>query len=190
MARQPRIPQDVRRQVLTEAGYRCAVPTCRTILALDLHHILKVSEGGPNTADNLIALCPTCHALHHRKEIPQEAIRVWKGMLVTLNRAFDKDAMDMLLFLTLKEQEERPYGYTSECVMSCAGLINAGLVYTETFGDQEAPGGYLRSNSGADHLLRLTERGRMVVEAWRAGNVDALARALEQGAGPRDSNTE
>jgi hypothetical protein len=25
--------------VLTESGYRYAVPTCRTILALDMHHI-------------------------------------------------------------------------------------------------------------------------------------------------------
>ena len=32
--------------VLTEAGYRCAVPTCRGILALDLHHIWEVVAGG------------------------------------------------------------------------------------------------------------------------------------------------
>lgn len=31
--------------VLTEAGYRCAVPTCRGILALDMHHIWEVSAG-------------------------------------------------------------------------------------------------------------------------------------------------
>ncbi len=104
MARRSSIPQDVRREVLTEAGYRCAVPTCRTILLIDLHHTIPVSEDGHNTPDNLIALCPNCHALHHRGVISRESIRVWKGMLVTLNRAFDKDAMDMLLFLTRKEQ--------------------------------------------------------------------------------------
>ncbi len=189
MARRRSIPQDVRREVLTEAGYRCAVPTCRTILLIDLHHIIPVSEDGDNSPDNLIALCPNCHALHHRKEIPQEAVRVWKGMLVTLNLAFDKDAMELLLFLTRKEQEERPYGYTSECVMRCAGLINAGLVDTDTFWDEEASG-FLRSNSGADHTLRLTERGRLVVEAWKAGDKDALDRALAQGAGPQGGNTE
>lgn len=189
MARRSSIPQDVRREVLTEAGYRCAVPTCRTIFVLDLHHMDKVSDGGGNTADNLIALCPTCHGLHHRGAIPQEAIRVWKGMLVTLNRAFDKDAMEMLLFLTLKEQEERPYGFTSDCVMRCAGLINAGLVVTDTFWDQDETR-YLRSNSGADHTLRLTERGRLVVEAWKAGDKDALDHALAQGAGPKGGNTK
>jgi len=29
--------------VLTEAGYRCAVPTCRGILALDMHHVWEVA---------------------------------------------------------------------------------------------------------------------------------------------------
>lgn len=71
----------VRLAVLTEAGYRCAVPTCRTILAIDLHHLVWLSEGGPDDASNLLALCPTCHALHHRGEIPREALLIWKGTL-------------------------------------------------------------------------------------------------------------
>jgi hypothetical protein len=33
--------------VLTEAGYRCSVPTCRGILALDLHHVVPVPADGP-----------------------------------------------------------------------------------------------------------------------------------------------
>lgn len=182
----PSIPQDIRREVMTEAGYRCAVPTCRTILALDLHHILKVSEGGSNTADNLIALCPTCHALHHRKEIPQEAVRVWKGMLVTLNRAFDKDAMDLLFFLAL---EERPRGFTPSDVLRFASLIVAGLVSTREIG-QPSYGIRVGSYAGRDFHLDLTERGRMVLEAWKAGDKDALERALAQGAGPNGGNTE
>ena len=47
---------EVVREVLIEAGYRCAVPTCRTILALDLHHIEEVKDGGPNEPSNLLAL--------------------------------------------------------------------------------------------------------------------------------------
>jgi hypothetical protein len=58
MARAP-IPAALARDVLTEAGYRCALPTCRQILAIDLHHILEVREGGGNELHNLIALCPT-----------------------------------------------------------------------------------------------------------------------------------
>ena len=180
MAPRPAIPQDVRRAVLIEAGYRCAVPTCRTILAIDLHHMVKVANGGSNDADNLIAICPTCHALHHRGVIPDEALRVWKGMLVSLNRAFDKDAMDLLLFLAL---EDRPRGFTPSDVLRFAGLIVSGLATTGEIGQ---PSGGIRVGSfaGRDFIVELTDRGRMVVEAWKAGDREALDRALAEGAGP------
>lgn len=180
MTRRANIPQDVRREVLIEAGYRCAVPTCRTIGVVDVHHIVLVAEGGKNTADNLIALCPTCHAMHHRGAMPEEAIRVYKGMLVSLNQAFDKNASDLLLFLAL---ETRPRGFTSTDVLRFVGLIVAGLVCTSEMGQ---PKGGLRvgSYAGSDFTLDLTEQGRSVVEAWKHGNKDALDRALEEGAGP------
>lgn len=79
--RRKKIPKAIRLAVLAEAGYRCAVPTCGTILAIDLHHLAWVSEGGPGDATNLLALCPTCHALHHRGEIPREALSLWKANL-------------------------------------------------------------------------------------------------------------
>jgi hypothetical protein len=78
------IPQAIRDAVLTEAGYRCAVPTCHTTLAVDLHHMIEVKKGGDNTVENLIALCPTCHALYHRGSIPQKAIVQWKQRIVAL----------------------------------------------------------------------------------------------------------
>ena len=40
-----KLPVNTRVMVLAEAGYRCAVPTCRNILALDMHHIWEVSGG-------------------------------------------------------------------------------------------------------------------------------------------------
>jgi predicted restriction endonuclease len=85
--------------VLTESGYRCAVPTCRNILALDMHHIWEVSTGGSNDPSNLIALCPTCHALYHRGTIKADSIYAYKAMLVAITRAFDVEAIDRLLFL-------------------------------------------------------------------------------------------
>ncbi len=87
--------------VLTEGGYRCAVPTCRNILALDLHHIWEVSAGGGDGPENLVALCPTCHALYHRGTIAQDSIYAYKSMLVAIGRAFDLEAIDRLLFLEM-----------------------------------------------------------------------------------------
>jgi hypothetical protein len=85
------------RQVLIEAGYRCGVPTCRNILAIDLHHMEEVREGGGNQAANLLALCPNCHALYHRGTIPKEAIYAWKQVLVSLSAAFDLKTIDLML---------------------------------------------------------------------------------------------
>ncbi|HEU5377946.1 MAG TPA: HNH endonuclease signature motif containing protein [Ktedonobacteraceae bacterium] len=89
----------LKREVLTEAGYRCAVPTCRNILALDLHHINPVEEGGPNTLSNLLALCLTCHALYTRGIISREAIHAWKQLVMALSYAFNTEAISLLLFL-------------------------------------------------------------------------------------------
>jgi len=98
MARR-QIPSEIRRQVLHEAGYRCANPVCRMVLAINLHHLDQVSEGGDNTIDNLIALCPNCHTLHHQGNIPHESLRAWKILLVGLNEAFDRKSVDILLAL-------------------------------------------------------------------------------------------
>jgi hypothetical protein len=100
-----KIPQSIVNSVLIEAGYRCAVPTCRNILAIDMHHIIEVKDGGPNQSSNLLALCPTCHALYTRGTIPKEAINAWKTMLVALNHAFDQETISNLLFLYVVEKQ-------------------------------------------------------------------------------------
>jgi len=61
--------------------------------------MVEVQEGGGNTLSNLIALCPTCHALYTRGTISKDAIYAYKSTLVSLNAAFDRDAVDNLLFL-------------------------------------------------------------------------------------------
>src|SRR5437899_194166 len=97
------ISNNVLIQVLTEAGYRCAVPTCRNILAIDIHHMVEVAEGGSNGVGNLLPLCPTCHALFHRGTISRDSIYAWKSMLVSLSHAFDANTIDDLLFLSTPE---------------------------------------------------------------------------------------
>jgi hypothetical protein len=89
MNQRKHIPDSVRDAILREAGYRCAVPTCNIILAIDLHHIVEVGEGGGNEPSNLLALCPTCHALYHRGTISGESIRKWKARLVAMNNIID-----------------------------------------------------------------------------------------------------
>src|SRR5436853_5196339 len=116
----------IRDEVLREAGYKCANPTCRNILTLQLHHMVWVKDGGKNEANNLLALCGHCHDLHTQGHIPASAISHWKGILHALNHAFSKESMDLLLFLAKPSFEN--IWYTGDGVLRFAGLIAAGLV--------------------------------------------------------------
>lgn len=192
------IPEAVKRQVLMEAGYRCAVPTCRNIIALDIHHMVEVSKGGGNEPANLLVLCPLCHALYTRGEITEDAIRTWKGMLVALNHAFDNDSIDNLLFLYKTEHE--PLMLSGDGVLQFTHVVAAGLATYRSsvyYGPIE-PDPFLyslyASTSGPPspkpvprivYTVTLTRKGHLLVEAWMNGDAAALQRAL---AAPSDDD--
>ena len=162
------IPQAAALRVLTEAGYRCAVPTCRNTLAMDLHHIWQVSEGGKNDPANLVALCPYCHGLHHRGTIPAEAIYVYKALLVSLSQAFDLEGIDRLLFLS--KIKAKPLIVSGDGVLAFSRLIAADLA---SFSLQANNNGQLVTYS-----IRISERGRQLIEVWKSGNRGELAKLM------------
>lgn len=47
--------------ICVRASYRCENPWCRMAAALDAHHVVKRSQGGEDTRENLVALCRRCH---------------------------------------------------------------------------------------------------------------------------------
>ena len=162
------IPQKLRMQVLTESGYRCAVPTCRGILAMDLHHIWEVSAGGGNDLSNLIALCPTCHALHHRGTISTEAIYAYKAMLVAIGRAFDLESIDRLLFLYKFEKDFLVV--SGDGLLQFARLIAAQLATAE----QKVNNNWHIVN----YAINISDKGRLLVNAWEQGDRTRLKKAL------------
>lgn len=161
-----RLPIDLVTAILTESGYRCAVPTCRSILALDMHHIWEVEAGGPDEVSNLIALCPSCHALYHRGTIKQESVYAWKSMLVAIGRGFDVDAVDKLLFLAKLPPDQLVL--SGDGVLSFARLIAAGLAEF-----------YMKANNAwqlVSYMVRLTAKGRLFIDAWTQGDRAAFER--------------
>jgi len=154
--------------VFTESGYRCAVPTCRNILALDLHHIVEVKEGGPNELSNLLALCPTCHALHTRGKISRDSIHAWKGLLVALSQAFDTQAIDNLLFLD--KLKPRELLISGDGVLQFSRLIAADLASFR-----------FHARDGMTWIVyevSLTNKGKLLVDAWKRGDRQAVKTAL------------
>ena len=124
MAARKKLPISIQRMVLHESGYKCSNPTCRTIITLDLHHLAYVSKGGKNEAENLLALCPNCHSLHHKRHIPQDSLRTWKMLQISLNEAFDKRSIDLLLTI----HKQRRLDVSGEGVLDCASLISSEFV--------------------------------------------------------------
>jgi hypothetical protein len=155
-----KISTAIKTQILTEAGYRCAVPTCRELLLLQLHHIYQVSEQGKDEPDNLVALCPTCHAYYHAGHISRQAIFAYKSMLVAIHRGFDLESIDRLMFL--EPLAKNSLIVTGDSLLHFDRLIAAGLA---TFD--------MKSNNRdllVTYAVDLSPKGRMLIEAWRSGD--------------------
>jgi len=162
------LPAKTREAVLTEAGYRCAVPTCRTILTLDIHHIDEVSHGGGDVVLNLIALCPNCHRLYHTGTIPRDAIYAYKAMLVAISRAFDLDAVDRLLFLNACPKDFLIV--SGDGLLHFARVIAAGLATVE-----------LKANNNwqiVTYAVNISGKGKLIIDAWRQGDRARLSQVL------------
>jgi HNH endonuclease len=168
------IPGAITRQVLIEAGYQCGVPTCRNILAIDLHHIVEVSEGGGNEAANLLALCPTCHALYHRGTYSREAIYAWKQVLVSLSAAFDLETIDLMLFL-YKMRDDPRFIIRQDALLQFARLIGNDLAVFEWKQDT------INNMIFIGYRVSLSQKGQHLIEAWRKGDRNAVAEAMSPG---------
>lgn len=129
--------------------------------------MVEVSKGGGNEASNLLALCPTCHALFHRGVIKQASIYAWKSILVALSQAFDVHTIDDLLFLSLPETAE--LRLTSDGVLRFSRLVGSGLA-----GFQKVDAYW----SNPLFQVSLTEKGNQLVAAWKSGNSDEVIRVF------------
>jgi hypothetical protein len=188
MAKRRKISETIRQVVLLEAGYKCANPTCRHVLTLELHHIVWVKDNGGNQPDNLLALCPNCHSLHTTGHIPAQAILTWKSLLTSLGNP-NRAAVDLLLVLADEEarvgketdsaKAPPPFRFAGDALPTLAPLLTSGLV--------EISRRFLGANwfGGArpSFEVSLTERGRRLVAAWRAGSPEAIENALTQASG-------
>ena len=165
------IPKSVRLEVLHESGYMCANPICRQILTREIHHIEWVKDGGDNDASNLLPLCPNCHSLVTKGEIPEESVRQWKGLAIALNDAFGRKGIDLLLFLHSQRDSGVPMVFSGDGVLQFAQLITANLV---KIGSSSYTRGAPGLTAASSHQLALTSRGEHLVEAWSASDQRAF----------------
>ncbi|WP_157839114.1 HNH endonuclease signature motif containing protein [Streptomyces flavidovirens] len=76
----PAVPRQLARDLLVEAGHRCAIPTCRAT-TLELAHITPWAKTRAHDFDNTIALCPICHTRFDKGEIDRLSMLQYKAEL-------------------------------------------------------------------------------------------------------------
>lgn len=145
-------------------------------MTLEVHHIEALKNGGSDEPSNLVALCGNCHILVTRGDIPEESVRLWKGLLVALNDAFDRRSMDLLLFLHSHQDSGVPMVYSADGVLQFVPLIAAKLVKIGS--SSYTSGGRDGSVAASGHQLTLTPKGRTLVEVWSAGDQRAFERIV------------
>ena len=65
------ISNALERALMIEAGYRCAIPTCRTVQPLQIEHIEDYSKVQKHEFANMLVLCANCHGM--KGEGPRKA---------------------------------------------------------------------------------------------------------------------
>jgi len=145
------IPTEVKRAVLVEAGHRCAIPTCRATTT-EIAHIVPWADTQDNSFENLIALCPNCHArFDQKKEIDRLAVKMYKHNLSILNNRYGE--FERRLFEVLAKSGERVF------VLGVAGdLLVANAAKDGFFEDKHDPGinFEVKSDDGSSKIFAMT----------------------------------
>jgi hypothetical protein len=86
----PPIPRQLERELFIEAGYRCAIPTCRAVAPLEIDHIDDWARVQEHKFDNMIVLCANCHGRkgNKRGQLDRQALRQFKTNLGLLNHRY------------------------------------------------------------------------------------------------------
>jgi HNH endonuclease len=161
MAKRPAIPSDIERQVLVEAGHRCAIPVCRQV-PVEIAHITGWAKSRKHEFRNLIPLCPNCHARFDKGEIDRKSMLLYKRQLAVLNRRYGDLEIRVLQFFAA---EEAPEGITL--------LRDLEILLSHLIADDLLRVGEMSPDSDAlpRRAHQLTQAGREFVRSFFASNV-------------------
>lgn len=164
MDNRPTIPAPLRRQILVEAGHRCAIPTCRQT-PVELAHIIPWAKCQKHEFDNLIALCPTCHTRFDRGDIDKKSIEMYKQNLAVLNSRYGDYEQRVLQYFIDNPKTEYinlPFGQNTEILLMY--LMRDGLLINLP---EKRP--VTVSSRGQESMwYELTEKGKLFISRWKS----------------------
>ncbi len=154
---------------MLEAGYRCAIPTCRTVQPLEIEHIDDYSAVRRHEFHNMIVLCANCHRLKGSgpRSLDRKALRQLKVNLSKINNRYNETERRILEYFAENGLEATVvlpatdvlFSYLVKDSVIVLDPISKGSLYVTHSEPEETfyvTGGY-----------QLTERGRELVERYR-----------------------
>lgn len=157
MQQRPAIPTETKRRILIEAGYRCAIPTCRFPITENAH-IVSWSESEDHSYENLIALCPNCHTRYDKGEIDRVAIIAYKKKLIFLNEVYSRFELDLLDHLKSHRRAIIPGELLIKRLLDEEIVKHEERIMVQGFGDGE--------NILGIFSVVLTDKGKKLLENW------------------------
>jgi len=107
--------------------------------------------------------------MHHRGDIAMDSLRAWKMLLLSLNEAFDRRSIDMLLAIDqIKGKVVKLI--SGDGVFDYAPLVASGLVSVSERWLQKTTGKYGQTMM---YTAQLTDKGQQFLEGWKSGNQEA-----------------
>jgi hypothetical protein len=166
MSTRPPIPSELKRRILVEAGHRCAIPTCRHPTT-EIAHIIPWDKVKKHEYENLIALCPNCHARADRGEIDRKSLRIYKRILQRLTDRYDRFELVILNELRLR----KPVIMAGNMLLLIKNLLDDKLVSINSDINID---GVTYSVSIGDIPLNvevvLTDKGKRFIDEWIEAN--------------------
>ncbi len=112
MSKRKSISEKLESDLRREAGWRCAVPTCRVNAPLELAHINPVKNNGKNDFFNMILLCRNCHGRFDDKKekymTSKEMINIKKNLMILNGRYSSYERRMMEFFLENPDKDRTP----------------------------------------------------------------------------------
>lgn len=165
MGTRPKIPADLRRKILVEAGHRCAIPTCRSLI-VDVHHIIPWEKCKIHAYNNLIALCPNCHRRADEESIDRKSLKMYKNNLRFLYDKFTIFEIDVLFYLE-KGPENTSIQFPSYLILLLKRIIDEGYIKWI----QTPPGVMAGGMKINPDYLQITEKGRGFVKNIKSEDI-------------------
>jgi hypothetical protein len=167
----PPIPAGLERDLMIEAGYRCAV--CKTTEPLEIDHIIEWAVVQKHEFENMIVLCANCHSLKKNTSNPRHinraSLKRIKSNLMLLNGRYsdlERRIIDAFREALVADPEVVPWIFIPESLhLLVRYLLHDGLVegtiYISPVATGSSDGTVLRD----DHLkLVLTQKGKQFIE--------------------------